>query len=92
MKAIVIYIKNHDMDIYEIMPRVFLVKENENTEDTLRRIWEDNYNGAIADNLNFDCNDPLDEENCWFEEDMAQITWADGDVMEFYIVDVEEYK
>lgn len=91
MKAIVIYKKFHDMDIYEIMPRVFLIKE-ENPEDELRRIWEDNYNGAIADNLYFDGNDPLDEENCWFEEDIAQIAWADGDVMEFYIVDVEEYK
>lgn len=91
MKAIVIYKKFHDMDIYEIMPRVFLIKE-ENPEDELRRIWEDNYNGAIADNLYFDGNDPLDEENCWFEEDIAQIAWADGDVMEFYVVDVEEYK
>ena len=59
-------------------------------EDTLRKMWEDDYNGVIADNLYNDLNDPVDEENCWFEEDMAMITWQDGDTKEYYMIDVED--
>ena len=53
-------------------------------------MWEDDYNCAISDNLYNDLNDPIDEENCWFEEDMAMITWQDGDTKEYYVIDVEE--
>lgn len=89
--AIVTYRNYHSMDRREIFPQVFRINENENPEDTLRRMWEDDYNGAIADNLNADNNDPVDEENCWFEGDMAMITWEDGDTKEFYVVDVKDY-
>ena len=91
MRVIVKYRKFHNIDRCEIMPEVFFVRENETPEDALRRIWEDGYNSAIAESL-FDKTDPVDEENCWFEEDMAQYAWADGDTVELYIVDVEEYK
>ena len=89
MKVILIYKKYHDMEMGEAMPEVIRVKENETPEDALRRKWEDYYNGIIAENLSGDINDPLDEENCWCEEDIALITWADEDTTEFYIVDIE---
>lgn len=91
MKVIVTYRKYHDMDRTEIMPEVFAVDKNENPEDALRKAWEDFYNGIIAENLSGEIDDPLDEENCWFEEDMAMITYADGDTKEFYLLDVEQY-
>lgn len=91
MKAIVTYRKFHDIDRVEIMPEVFSIRENETSEEALRRIWSDHYNDAIVES-EFCEDDPLDEENCWFEEDMAQIAWADGDTKEFYVVEVEDYK
>lgn len=92
MKVIVTYRKFHDIDRAEIPPEVFKVNENETPEDALRRIWEDQYNGLIAERLtDKELNDPLDEENCLFEEEMAQIAWTDGDTMEFYVVEVEDY-
>ena len=90
MKVIVIYKKFHDIDRSEIMPEVYWLNEGETAEDALRRIWEDQYNTLISENL-YDNSDPLDEEECWFEEDMAQIGWADGDTIEFYVAEVEEY-
>lgn len=92
MKVIVTYRNYHDMDRTEIMPEVFAIDENENPEDALRRVWSDFYNDIIAENLSGEIDDPLDEENCWFEEDMAMITYADGDTKEFYLLDVEQYK
>lgn len=92
MRVIVTYRNYHDMDRTEIMPEVFSIDENENPEDALRRVWSDFYNDLIAENLRGEINDPLDEENCWFEEDMAMITYADGDTKEFYLLDVEQYK
>lgn len=96
MKVIVTYRKFHDVDRNEIFPEVFKMNENETPEDALRRIWQDQHNAILAENLNRDIigdiNDPLDEEGCWFEEDMAMITWVDGDTKEFYIVNVEDYK
>lgn len=92
MKVIMTYRNYHSMDRSEIFSEVFRINENETPEDALRRMWEDDYNGAIADNLNNDLNDPVDEENCWFEEDMAMITWEDGDTKEFYLIDVQDYK
>jgi len=89
MKVILIYKKYHDMEMGEAMPEVIRVKENETSEDALRKAWEDFYNDIIADNLNGEIDDPLDEENCWCEEDIALITWADEDTTEFYIVDVD---
>ena len=91
MKVIVTYRNYHDMDRAEIMPEVFSIDENENPEDALRRVWEDFYNDVLADNLNGEIDDPLDEENCWFEDDMALITWADGDTKEFYITEIKNY-
>lgn len=91
MKVIVKYRNFHDIERIEIMPEAFFVRENETPEDALRRIWSDQYNAAIAES-EFCEDDPLDEENCWFEEDMAQIAWADGDVKEFYVVEVEDYR
>jgi hypothetical protein len=90
MKVIVTYSKFHDMFKGECIPKVFSIKENETSEEALRRIWSDQYNAAIAES-EFCEDDPLDEENCWFEEDMAQIAWADGDTKEFYVVEVDEY-
>ena len=87
MKIIVTYRKFHDIDRAEIPPEVFKVNENETTEEALRRIWEDQYNSALSENE----EDPVDEDNCWFEEYMAQIAWADGDTKEFYVVEVEDY-
>lgn len=91
MKVIVIYKKFHDIERCEIMPEVFCPNAKETPEDALRRIWEDHYNSLIAEQL-IDDSDPLNEEECWFEEDMAQIGWVDGDTIEFYVAEVEEYK
>ena len=88
MKVIVTYKNYHSIDRREILPEVFKIKGR--PEDALRKIWEDDYNGAISDNLYNDLNDPIDEENCWFEEDRAMITWQDGDTKEYYVIDVEE--
>lgn len=92
MKVIVTYKNYHDMERTEIMPEVFMVNENETPEEALERIWSDQYNGIITDNLNNDLNDPVDEENCWHENDMAIITWEDGDTKEFYIVEAKDYE
>ena len=89
MQAIVVYKKYHNMSFEELIPEVFLVKEGNNPSDVLREKWEDNYNGAMSDNLILDGMDPVDEENCWCECSNALITWQDGDVMEFHIVDVK---
>lgn len=89
MKVIVTYNKFHDVGMAESTPEVFRLRENETSEEALRRIWEDQYNALIAELLHDD-SDPLDKDNCWFEEDKAQISWADGDTKEFYVVDVEE--
>ena len=91
MKVIVTRRNFHDMVCWEIMPEVFFINESETPEEALRRIWQDQYNGAIADNLYEDVNDPLDEENCWIEDEMALITWADGDTKEFYITEIKNY-
>ena len=88
MKVIVTYKNYHSMDRREILPEVFKIKGK--PEDVLRKMWEDDYNGAISDNLYNDLNDPIDEENCWFEEDRAMITWQDGDTKEYYVIDVEK--
>ena len=91
MKVIVIYKKFHDIERTEIMPKVFYINENETPEDALRRIWEDHYNSLMAEQL-LDETDPLDEDGCWYEEDHAMITWADGDTKEFYVVDVDNMR
>ena len=87
MKVIVTCRKFHDMEMGEIRPVVILPRENETPEDALRRIWEMHYNGALSDNLMLDGEDPVDEENCWYEDDMALVTWEDGDTIEFHIVE-----
>ena len=86
MKAIVICKKYHDMEVGEVRPQVILPRENETPEDALRRVWEMYYNGALSDNLMLDGEDPVDEENCWCEDDIALITYGDGDTIEFHIV------
>lgn len=91
MKVIVTYRNFHDINREEIFPEVFMVKQNETPEEALERIWTDQYNGLLAEQL-LDDSDSLDENNCWHEEEMAIITWADGDTKEFYIIEVEEYK
>ena len=91
MKVIVTYRNFHDIERIEIMPEVFFVRENETPEDALRRIWENEFNSAISESM-FDETDPLNEDECWYEEDMAQIAWADGDTKEFYIVEVKDWR
>ena len=91
MKVIVTYRNFHDIERIEIMPEVFFVRENETSEDALRRIWENEFNSAISESM-FDETDPLNEDECWYEEDMAQIAWADGDTKEFYIVEVKDWR
>jgi len=85
MKVIMTYKNYHSMDRREIFPEVFRINKNEKPEDALRRMWEDVFN-------TLDFNDPIDEENSWFEGDMALITWADGDTKEYYVVDVQDYE
>lgn len=92
MKVIMTYKNYYGLDRMQIFPEVFKIKEDEKPEDVLRKIWEDDYNGAIADNLNSDGNDPVDEDNCWFKDEMAMITWEDGDTKEFYLIDVKDYE
>ena len=92
MKVIVTYRNYHDMDRTEVMPEVFSISEIEEPEAALRRVWEDLYNDLLTHNLNGEIDDPLDEENCWCEEDMALITYADGDTKEFYVIEVEKYR
>lgn len=89
MQAIVVYKKYYDMSFEELEPEVYLVKEGNDASDVLREKWEDHYNGAILDDLVLDGTDPVDGENCWCERNNALITWRDGDVMEFHIVDVK---
>lgn len=89
MQAIVVYKKYHDMSFEELEPEVYLVKEGNDAFDVLREKWEDHYNGAILDDLTLDGTDPVDEENCWCDGSNALITWRDGDVMEFHVVDVK---
>lgn len=93
MKVIVTRRNFHDMECWEIMPEVFFINENETPEDALRRIWEDQYYGIIDENLSGEVDDPLDEENCWIndDEEMAMITYADGDTKEFYITEIKYY-
>ena len=90
MKVIVTYRNYRDMDRTEIMPEVFCINNNETPEMALRRIWEDHYNSGLAEG-EFDGVCELDEEGCWFEKNMAMITWTDGDTKEFYVADVEKY-
>ena len=88
MKVIVTYRNYHSMEMGEVPPEVYLVRDNETPEEVLRKVWEEDYEGAITDNLNSFGNDPVDKENCWCENGMALITWEDGDTKEFHIVDV----
>ena len=37
-------------------------------------------------------DDPIDENGCWFKENMALITWKDGDTKEFYLIELVDYK
>lgn len=90
MKVIVTYRNFHDINREELFPEVFKVNKNETAKEALKRIWSDQYNSLLAEEL-YDNSDPTDTENCWHEEDRALITWKDGDTKEFYIVDVEEY-
>lgn len=87
MKVIMTYRNYNGMDRRELFPDVYLIKESEKPEDVLRKIWEYDFN-----TLNVDFNNPIDEENSWFEGDMALITWADGDTKEYYVVDVKDYE
>ena len=89
MKVIMTYKNYHNMERREIFPEIFKIRKNEKPEEVLKKIWEDDYNGAIADKLHSDFNDPIDEENCWLDDDMAVITWEDGDTKEYYVVDVQ---
>lgn len=91
MKVIVTSKKFHNMDAREVFPEVILPRDNETPEDALRRIWKRSYDNALSDNLMSDGNDPVDEENCWCEDDVALITWEDGDMMEFHIVSQISY-
>ena len=95
-KVIVTYRNFHDIDREEIFPEVFRIPDDQDPTDALREIWEDQYNGLLAEQLLAmrlrDETDSLDEDGCWYEEDRAMIAWADGDTKEFYVVDVEEYK
>lgn len=92
MKVIVAYRNYHSMERAELFPQVFKVNKGETPEQALERIWQSELNGALADNLNNDYNDPIDEENCWHEDNMALITWEDGDTKEYFIVEVEDYE
>ena len=88
MKVIVTYRNFHDIDKTEIPPQVFLLKWDQKPEDALREIWENEYNALLAEQLQ-DGTDCLNGDGCWYEEDMAVITWADGDTKEFYVVEME---
>ena len=90
MKVIVAYRNFHDINREELFPEVFSVNVNETAKEALERIWKDLYNGLLAENLIYN-DDPLNESGCWCGEDMAILTWADGDTKEFYIVDIEKY-
>lgn len=91
MEVIVVYRNFHDIDIAEIPPVVYTVKENETGRQALRRIWETIYNDLLAERLYDDEDDPLDGWGCWYEDCRAMITWADGDTIEFYVVEVESF-
>lgn len=87
MKVIVTCRKFHDMEMGEVRPEVILPRDNETPKDALRRIWEMYYNDVLSDNLMSGGEDPVDEENCWYEDDMALLTWEDGDTVEFHIIE-----
>ena len=92
MKVIMTYRNYHNMQRIEIFPEIFRIKDDKKPEDALRKMWEDYYNGAIIDNMNNDYDDPIDENGCWFKENMALITWKDGDTKEFYLIELVDYK
>lgn len=88
MHVIVVWRNWANIDRMEIMPEVFKVKEDENAQDVLRTLWENNMNELFVEML-YDSSDPIDESKCWCEEDMAVITWKDGDTQEFCIAEVK---
>ena len=91
MKVIVEIRNFHDMEVGEVSPTVILPRENETPKDALRRIWEWSCNEARSDNLMLDGEDPVDEENCWCRDDIALLTYEDGDTIEFHIVSEISY-
>lgn len=90
MKVILKYRNYRDMDRIEIFPNIYKIEENDKPEDALRKIWQDCYDSAVAENIEIDNADPVNNESCWCKEDMAVVTWEDGDTAEFYVVDLEE--
>lgn len=91
MEVIVAYCNFHDIDREELFPEVFFVRENETGKEALQRIWEETYNDFLAERLYDDEDDPLDDNGCWHEDYRAMITWADGDTIEFYVVNVKSF-
>lgn len=88
MKVIVTYRNFRGVDREDMPPEVFYIEENESPAIALRRIWESQYNALLGC---VDEEDPLVKSGCWYEEDMAMITWFDGDTKEFYVIDIEHY-
>lgn len=90
MKVILKYRNYNRMDKREIFPEIYKIKEEDKPEDALRKIWQDCYDSAVAENIEIGNTDPVNSEKCKCEEDMAVVTWKDGDTAEFYVVDIEE--
>ena len=90
MKVILKYRNYRNMDKREIFPVIYKISENDKPEEALRKIWQDCYDSAVAENIEIDNADPVNAEKCKCEEDMAIVTWEDGDTDEFYLVDLEE--
>lgn len=50
----------------------------------LHWLWENAYNTEMAE------GSMLIEQKCWHEDELAKITWSDGDYMEFILTGVSE--
>ena len=85
---VIIRFKNfHDITPEELLPEVFVIPKDKNAKEFLKELWEEHLEGVKKEaELN---NDPLNKEKCYCEDDIAVITWMDGDFTVDYITEYE---
>lgn len=63
----------------------YLLDDYNKAKEYLHDLWQDNYNEELAANIT-----PIDEIETYHEDDYAQITWIDGDFMQYVLTSVSE--
>lgn len=63
--------------------QVFLFSDLDEAVEWLENDWSDFYNRSLTDGL-------ADEENCWHEEECAQVHWEDDYTIIWRITDIFE--